>query len=84
MPPEPDRVLAPGYGAWVYPMLFNTRIVVGPIGSVQVDEAWCFHADEMARKALAAWNFPDEPAPTGWHKNPMTGERRDVPDPRKA
>ena len=65
-------------------MIFNARICVGPIGSASVDDAWCFHTYEMAAEALAACDFPAEPAPTGWHKNPLTGERHEVPDPRRS
>ena len=76
--PEPFRVLSPGYGLWIYPMLFTHRIVVGPIGSGFVDDAWCYHTREAAEAAALAWDPEVDEEPTGWHRHPRTGRRREA------
>lgn len=75
----PYRVLAPGYGLWVQPMIFTHRIVVGTIGSGFVDDAWCYHTREAAEAAADAWDPTVDPEPDGWHRHPRTGRRREVP-----
>ena len=75
MTPEPLRILSPGYGLWIYPMMFNARIVIGPIGSDMVDGGWCYHTIEAATEAALAWDPEASPCPRGWHKEVHTGRR---------
>lgn len=70
----PDRLLAPGYGAWIEDMLSTTRIAVGRTDSAWIDSAWCYHTRAGAEAALAAWDGTGEP--DGWHRHPMSDRRR--------
>jgi hypothetical protein len=45
------------------------------------DDRWCYCSPEKAKLALAAWDGMGEP--TGWHRHPTTGRRRENGDPTK-
>jgi hypothetical protein len=68
-----------GWWAEILPMIFNHRIIVTD-GST-VDFAWCYETKERAIEYFEKWDGKGEP--DGWHKNPMTGERRIVNDSRQ-
>jgi hypothetical protein len=42
-------------------------------------DRWCYESYEKAKAALDAWDGEGEP--TGWHRHPDTGRRRENGDP---
>lgn len=37
---------------------------------------WCYHSYAAARAALDAWSGEDGTEPSGWHRHPHSGRRR--------
>jgi hypothetical protein len=44
-------------------------------------DRWCYATRELAQKALDEWTGQDEPS--GWHRHPATGRRRENGDPAR-
>lgn len=62
---------------YVYAMLFNARVCIGPIGSSVYDEGYCYTAPAGALLAAAKYAHADgKGEPEGWMKNLQTGEFR--------
>lgn len=57
------------------PLLFTVAIVAGiyPYG---YEDRWCYKNTPDALAALNAWDGTGEP--TGWHRHPGSGRRRDA------
>ncbi len=73
------RILPDGREAGVYPQLFTAKLVVGLPGDDCLDDAWCYATESLALAALDAWDGTGEP--TGWHRHPGSGRRREGGDP---
>ena len=71
------RILPDGHRwAAVYQFRFTAAVIVGRIGEiVSYEDRWCYHDEQSAAAALAAWDGSGEPA--GWHRHPATGRRFD-------
>lgn len=68
-----------GTYAAVHPLLFHWTLIYGAVGdNIGFDDRWCYPTRAAAEHALAHWNYPAENEPTGWHRNPRTGRRRDL------
>lgn len=47
-------------------------------------QRWCYDTDTGALAAIAEWASRDfEGEPTGWHRDPMSGRRRERGDPAR-
>jgi hypothetical protein len=68
---DEDRYVA------VVPMLFTWRLIVGRVNEVLSghDDGWCYRTPEKAVVAADAWSGEGEP--TGWHRHPASGRRRE-------
>ena len=73
------RILPDGRFATVLPLLYTAAIVVGSKDEARFEysDRWCYHDIQAATKALEAWNGEGE-EPTGWHRHPDSGRRRDL------
>lgn len=58
----------------IAPLMFTHAIVSG-IDYSGYSDRWCFESYEAAKAALDAWDGTGEP--TGWHRHPKSGRRRD-------
>lgn len=71
----------PGDGRWVglFDFMFTRAIIVGTVGDLDgYDDRWCYHKGPAASLALDEWESRDFVGePTGWHRHPLTGRRRD-------
>ncbi len=66
-----------GWYACIAPLAFTHAIICGRFGQDDAyEDRWCYHGRDAAMAALDAWNGAGEP--TGWHRHPMSGRRRDV------
>jgi hypothetical protein len=54
-----------------------TWAILADITPWSYEQRWCYHSYERAEAALAAWSGEDGTEPTGWHKDAVTGRRRD-------
>ncbi len=62
--------------AGIVKFMFTHAIITGKVGDTMCYEnRWCYHTEEKAASALAAWDGQNEP--TGWHRHPDTGRRYD-------
>lgn len=77
------RALPDGYEITVYPMTFGkARLCYGPQGGIGYENAYCYASHERALEAAAVWDGEGDPL-DGWHRNPITGRRREDGDPMK-
>jgi hypothetical protein len=76
------KEIGEGLYAAIKPMLFHWTLKVGEIGNtVTYLDRWCYADQAKAEAAIRAWDGSGEP--TGWHRHPYTGRRRDNGDPSK-
>jgi hypothetical protein len=68
------RELDDGREIVVYPMLFTTRVCIGPTGE-GYDRAWCYPNQDAAVAAADRWGGEGDP-PGGWIKEVGTSRRR--------
>jgi len=61
----------------IYPLMFTHAVVKGTVETADVgyEDRWCYHSYEDAKRALDEWDGTGEPS--GWHRHPTTGRRRD-------
>jgi hypothetical protein len=59
----------------ILPLLFHWTIHVN-IHPVGYDDRYCFASYDLAKDAFDKWT--GEGDPSGWHKHPSTGRRRDL------
>lgn len=59
-----------------------TYAILSDLNRCGYEGRWCFSSYEKALAALDAWSGADGTEPTGWHRHPDTGRRRD-PDGRE-
>lgn len=72
MHPKP---IGRGRYAAIHTMMFTHAIIIGKIGDYTcTEDRFCYKDYDSAKAALDAWDGSDEP--TGWHRNPPTGRRR--------
>ena len=56
-------------------LLFTCAIIVGKIDYEHgFSDRWCYSSYRDAKEALDNWNGEGEPE--GWHRNPITGRRK--------
>jgi hypothetical protein len=87
---EPERVgalywrpLPDGYEVVVYPMSFGkARLCYGQQGEDGYLDAFCYERPLRAIEAASVWTGEGDPL-DGWHRNPITGRRRENGDPAK-
>jgi hypothetical protein len=73
-----------GVGVWVAPLMFTSAVIVGPVGDHYYDDRWCYTGPLAALDAARAWGGPwNGGEPTGWHRHPGTGRRREDGDPER-
>lgn len=81
---DPVPIGAGRYAA-IGPLLFHWTMYVGRIGDREgYDTRFCYADRAKAEEGLREWakrGFRGEP--TGWHRHPNTGRRRDDGDPSK-
>jgi hypothetical protein len=74
------KLIPDGRYAGLMPFLFTHAIVTGRLFDLHgYDDRWCYHDSAAAARALADWDGTGEP--TGWHRHPATGRRREAGDP---
>lgn len=57
--------------------IFTCAIIKGNINDeFSFEDRWCYHSYRDAKEALDKWDGTGEP--TGWHRHPKTGRRREV------
>lgn len=80
-----NTVVDRGNGTYVavYPLMFHWTMITGDIENWEFyDDRWCYANETLARAALAEWQARDwEGEPTGWHRHPPTGRRRESGNP---
>lgn len=74
------RVFPNGRDALIARLLF-TYAVLADMSSFGYGDRWCFKSYADARAALDAWDGEGEP--TGWHRHPSSGRRRENGDPNR-
>jgi hypothetical protein len=70
------RELGDGRGVWIIPMIYTTKLIIGPIGAAGYDDGWCYKTRMRALQAFEEWNPATDKEPTGWVRHPTTGRRR--------
>ena len=71
-----------GWVVQVMPMLYTAALVVARPGGLVYEDRWCYHTVPAAVAAARAWPGPYPGSePTGWHRHPSTGRRRNGGDP---
>ena len=64
----------------IKPLLFHWTMIIGEIGNdFGYFDRWCYASQTLAEKAFSEWNGEGEP--TGWHRHPSTGRRRENGNP---
>jgi hypothetical protein len=77
------RAINEDYEICVYPMGLNTRVCLSERGKWGgILDAWCYRDPARAMEAAAAWSGTGDPL-DGWHRNPITGRRREDGDPAR-
>lgn len=75
------RTLADGRTIAVMPLMFTKAIVVFR-DTTSIDDRWCYHDVASARYGIEEWSSRGyEGEPTGWHRHPYSGRRREGGDP---
>ena len=72
-----------GRVACLYGLLYTCAIIIliEEHCAFSYKNRWCYCSPEKAEKALLEWDGNGEP--TGWHRHPTTGRRREDGDPTK-
>lgn len=74
---------ANGRDACVTRMIF-TYAILSDLTEYGHGDRWCYHTLGAALLGLGRWMEADgEGEPSGWHRHPTTGRRRDNGDPAK-
>lgn len=55
-----------------------THAILSNLNRWGYEGRWCYHTYGAAKAALAAWDGADGTKPNGWHKDAVTGSRRDA------
>jgi hypothetical protein len=56
--------------------MFTTAIIKIEVNNFHCyEDRWCYHSEQDARLALQNWDGTGEP--TGWHRHPASGRRRE-------
>lgn len=62
--------------AAVFPYMYTWAILSG-LTRTGHEDRWCYKTYAAAKAALDAWDGRDGTEPTGWHRHPTSGRRRD-------
>lgn len=68
----------------IKPLMYTSAILIGPAHDITnaYDDRWCYKNTGDALSAALAWTGPyPGTEPTGWHRHPDTGRRRENGDP---
>lgn len=77
------RPLPDGYEITVYPMTYGkARLCFGQQNDAVYLDAFCYEDPARAIEAAKVWTGEGDPL-DGWHRNPLTGRRREGGDPEK-
>lgn len=68
------RKMPDGEYAALYKFMF-TWAIIHELDYAGYGNRWCYHSYDDALKAFNAWDGTGEP--TGWHRHPGSGRRRD-------
>lgn len=89
----PKMLIEWGYVAWRYlddgevmgimPMTFGKGRVCSGLSTSGYEDCWCFPSIEDALIGMNGYNPETDDEPTGWHRHPMSGRRREDCDPTK-
>lgn len=60
----------------IQPLMF-TYAVLAELNMTGYGNRWCYHTYKDAKAALDAWDGADGTEPSGWHRHPKSGRRRD-------
>ena len=78
------KPLPDGFEITVYPMTYGKARVCfgeqGPTGGIT--NAYCYENPTLAVVAASLWDGEGDPI-DGWHRNPITGRRRENGDPNR-
>jgi hypothetical protein len=67
----------------VYMLLMGTvRVVIGEVGELVFDDAWCYSTPEAGLLAASHWDGNNDP-PEGWFRHLGSGRRRPEGDPAR-
>lgn len=82
----PDMVKDLGDDTYVMikPLMFHWTMIRGDFGDFfGYFDRWCYETREMAEDALDKFPLNPDPSyePSGWHRHPKTGRRRESGDP---
>ncbi|MFE6966891.1 hypothetical protein ACFVAJ_17405 [Agromyces sp. NPDC057679] len=67
---------------WVTPLLFTFAVIVGEPDALGYTDRWCYNSSDDAVRSAETWEGPYPGSePTGWHRHPDTGRRREHGDP---
>lgn len=76
------RPLGDGRAVFLLPRLFgNLRVAIGDVGSIYLDDGWCYQAEQSDAAWRAALGWDGDGEPEGWYRHPDTGRRRPDGDP---
>ena len=70
------RYLDDGRELTVYPMIYTTRLCIGPADSLGYDDAWCFKSMPDCLLACAEWDGQGDDPPGRWIRHINSGRRR--------
>jgi hypothetical protein len=76
------RRFANGRDAALMPLLYTVAIITD-LTEWGYGDRWCYHTLFDASEALDAWDGGEGTEPTGWHRHPDTGRRREDGDPAR-
>jgi hypothetical protein len=69
----------PGYYKAVIPLLYHHMMIMGRMDdSLGYDDRWCYEDFPDALKGFQSWDGAKGTEPTGWHRHPKTGRRREI------
>jgi hypothetical protein len=57
--------------------LMYTHAILADLTHLGYGDRWCYKDYDAARAALDAWDGQDGTEPSGWHRHPNSGRRRD-------
>lgn len=70
-----------GRTVYVMQMIFNGRVSIGPKGSLEFTDVYCYESVGVALVSALTWNPATEKEPQGWFRSPSSGRRRPDADP---
>jgi hypothetical protein len=81
-----QKDLGNGMELCVYPRMYNSTLVIGPVGDHCYITQWCYESPAQAITAAEEWQDADKfpkSEPDGWFRHAESGRRRPNGDPEK-